>query len=98
MITNDFVSELLKFVNKIDSQRIYEFYFIDNVIYIKYDFTKNYYYLDKNIFPNKKEHMEIANKSVFFHNFDSYVEFYLEIKSILELLDTFQKFYYKKTI
>ena len=95
ILTPSFMYRLVDFVNKVHKNRVYEILFVDNTFYIKLSFLKtnklrnSFSYRIHNFmqFPigeNMKETVE------------PYVEFYLEIKNILSIVDDLKLFYYDK--
>lgn len=86
VLTPSFMYKLMYYADKIDPKRIYEFHFIENTIYIKFDIQKSWI----------KKYMEFSFWKNVNKNLAQYVEFYLEIKNILDLVEDLNLIYLDK--
>lgn len=88
LLTPSFMYRLVDYVNKISRKRIYELFFKDDYIYVKYDILKTG--------KSSKGYMEFSNSKSIYENLEDYIEFYLEIKNIISLVEDLKLFYYDK--
>lgn len=86
VLTPSLMYKLLYYAEKINPKRIYEFHFVENTIYIKFDIQKSWIkkYMEFNFWKNVNT------------NLAQYVEFYLEIKNILDLVEDLNLIYLDK--
>ena len=91
ILTPKNMEQIVKYVNKIQRNRIYEIYFDKNYMYIKYDILKR-----KKLFAWREKYIgevSISKKSSPEKLFSSYLEFYLEIKGIQKLVKSLSMYY-----
>ena len=86
ILTPSFMYRILDFVNKINKNRVYEFFFLWDEFYIKYDLLKSW----------KSSFMEIDFSKWQDYVLRSFLEFYLEIKNITEIAKDLNVFYFDK--
>ena len=86
ILTPSFMYRILDFANKINKNRVYEFFFLWDEIYIKYDLLKSW----------KSSFMEIDFSKWQDYILRSFLEFYLEIKNITEIAKDLNIFYFDK--
>ena len=102
VLTPSFMYRIVDFVNKISRNRVYEMYFNGDEIYIKHDLLKEMWpsRIIKLLsflwipFTSNKWYLEFSIFKSLFNNLNGYIEFYLELKNITELVRDLNLFYY----
>jgi hypothetical protein len=85
ILNQDFMYKLYDFIKKFQFKRIFEFYFYKNTLYIKYDIFNSIW------------KWNLWNPDIYkLRDISYYVNFYIEIKNTLSLIDDLKLFYYDK--
>lgn len=86
ILTPSFMFRILDYIKKISENRVYEFHFYEDLIYIKFDILHSWIgsYMEFSMRQNVKE------------NLAQYVEFYVEIKNIISLVEDLNLIYLDK--
>ncbi|EKE27968.1 MAG: hypothetical protein ACD_3C00116G0005 [uncultured bacterium (gcode 4)] len=75
ILTPSFMYKIYDFTQKIDKDRIYEFFFIENTIYVKLNLMAWI----------KNPYLEVSSSSDIISNMEKFVEFYIELKNVTNL-------------
>lgn len=86
ILTPSFMFRILDYVSKISDKRVYEIHFFEDVIYVKFDIQSSWIW----------SYMEFSMRQNVKENLAQYVEFYVEIKNILSLVEDLNLIYLDK--